>query len=258
MDFITRIEAREQGLKYYFIGDECSKGHIAERMVTSNACVECLEERNQKFLEENTDKVEKKINRRRETLETIEYVKGVIEFLRETSDPDSPESIKLQQMELSILPKSKEAAIYLDEKFFYTGKACSEKGHLSKRFVKTGGCVECFKEYSAWYKKAYREEYIAHSQNRRARIKEVGGTFNSSDIERMYLEQQALCTGCHGSLEVLGYHIDHIMPISKGGSNWPDNLQLLCPECNLEKKAKLPEEWEKIAVNKRRKRKKDG
>jgi 5-methylcytosine-specific restriction endonuclease McrA len=34
-------------------------------------------------------------------------------------------------------------------------------------------------------------------------------------------------------------HIDHIVPISKGGDSSPDNLQVLCRTCNLSKKDKI-------------------
>jgi 5-methylcytosine-specific restriction endonuclease McrA len=43
--------------------------------------------------------------------------------------------------------------------------------------------------------------------------------------------------------EEQSYHIDHMIPLSRGGSNWPSNLQLLCPRCNLSKHAMTDEEW---------------
>jgi len=77
-------------------------------------------------------------------------------------------------------------------------------------------------------------------------------TAREKDIIDLQTEQDGYCNGCWESLDILGYHIDHVIPISKGGSNWPDNLQLLCPTCNLEKSAKMPDEWEKIARLKRK------
>lgn len=36
------------------------------------------------------------------------------------------------------------------------------------------------------------------------------------------------------------FHVDHIVPISKGGDEWDlDNLQLTCPRCNLSKGDKM-------------------
>ena len=36
------------------------------------------------------------------------------------------------------------------------------------------------------------------------------------------------------------YHVDHIMPLAKGGLHVPENIQLLCPTCNVQKSAKHP------------------
>jgi len=248
---ITRKEAREQSLVHYFVGEECKNGHVAERMIVSNACVDCIHERNDKFMDEKADISREKLEKREATKESIKYAREVLEYQRETMDPDSPESIKLLMRELEVLPRSREAALYLDEKFFYSGQACDLKGHFSKRWVKNGGCVQCALENGEWYRKNYKEEIRALINNRRARIKEAGGTFSGKDVARMFEEQMGECTGCFGDLLVLDYHVDHIMPISKGGSNYPDNLQLLCPPCNREKSAKLPEDWEKIAKKKR-------
>jgi hypothetical protein len=37
------------------------------------------------------------------------------------------------------------------------------------------------------------------------------------------------------------YHVDHARPLSRGGTNDPTNLQLLCGECNLRKGARYDE-----------------
>jgi 5-methylcytosine-specific restriction endonuclease McrA len=37
--------------------------------------------------------------------------------------------------------------------------------------------------------------------------------------------------------------IDHVMPRSRGGSNKLDNLVLCCGPCNVDKRARTPDEW---------------
>jgi hypothetical protein len=43
------------------------------------------------------------------------------------------------------------------------------------------------------------------------------------------------CAECGCDLRNSGHHIDHIVPFSKGGLTTKDNLQALCPRCNLVK-----------------------
>ncbi|VBB42855.1 hypothetical protein TRIP_B220103 [uncultured Desulfatiglans sp.] len=52
----------------------------------------------------------------------------------------------------------------------------------------------------------------------------------------VWRRDQGKCAHC-GSKEKLEY--DHIIPISKGGSNTERNVQLLCEKCNREKAAKI-------------------
>ena len=70
--------------------------------------------------------------------------------------------------------------------------------------------------------------------NRRARKKNAAGIHTILDIEKLHTKQNGQCVTCERYLKD-GYHIDHIIPLSKGGSNWPSNLQLLCPRCNIGK-----------------------
>ena len=53
-------------------------------------------------------------------------------------------------------------------------------------------------------------------------------------IPKLLESQKWTCIVCQKDLR-LGYHVDHIVPVSKGGQNVDDNVQLLCPKCNLSK-----------------------
>jgi hypothetical protein len=38
-------------------------------------------------------------------------------------------------------------------------------------------------------------------------------------------------------------HLDHVIPIARGGTNDPNNLTTACETCNTSKGSKLPDEW---------------
>lgn len=42
------------------------------------------------------------------------------------------------------------------------------------------------------------------------------------------------CAGCDQLLPA-SFQVDHVMPLSVGGSNEPDNLAALCPNCHAKK-----------------------
>jgi hypothetical protein len=41
MEIITRAQAKARGLKRYFTGEACKRGHVAERSVASHGCMDC-------------------------------------------------------------------------------------------------------------------------------------------------------------------------------------------------------------------------
>lgn len=92
-----------------------------------------------------------------------------------------------------------------------------------------------------------------YCRNYRARFADAEGTFTDNDIFALYDAQHALCPYCNADL-ALGFEIDHIIPISRGGSNWPWNLQLTCLPCNRRKADKHPDvfaqemcdEWDRL------------
>lgn len=75
------------------------------------------------------------------------------------------------------------------------------------------------------------------------------GSFTQQDILDLYAEQNQRCAYC-GILITFDIpkdvHVDHVMPLSSGGSNWPSNLALTCQACNLSKGSKTLEEWRAV------------
>jgi 5-methylcytosine-specific restriction endonuclease McrA len=61
-------------------------------------------------------------------------------------------------------------------------------------------------------------------------------------VQEQYKNQCGKCYYCHIKVGQT-YHVDHIIPLSKGGSNGPENLVISCPRCNHRKQDKLPHEW---------------
>ncbi|HMN15956.1 MAG TPA: HNH endonuclease signature motif containing protein [Bellilinea sp.] len=68
------------------------------------------------------------------------------------------------------------------------------------------------------------------------------GSFTKEDISLAYESQKGKCWYCQCELNGT-YHVDHRIPLSRGGSNDPANLVLACPSCNMSKGNKFPHEW---------------
>lgn len=94
---------------------------------------------------------------------------------------------------------------------------------------------------TAW-KKANPERVSALCRNRRAMNRNASGSHTGDDIKSLLFLQNGKCAVCKDQVSSR-YHVDHIMPLSLGGSNNKDNLQLLCPTCNMSKGAKHPADF---------------
>lgn len=61
------------------------------------------------------------------------------------------------------------------------------------------------------------------------------GRISKSIRHEVFKRDNYKCVECGASKENIGLHIDHILPISQGGSDELDNLQTLCETCNIAK-----------------------
>lgn len=64
-----------------------------------------------------------------------------------------------------------------------------------------------------------------------------GKHHTAADIKSLLRTQEGLCAYCGITLD--SYHVDHVVPLSRGGGNGADNIALACPFCNLSKRDKL-------------------
>jgi len=79
----------------------------------------------------------------------------------------------------------------------------------------------------------------AASANKRARKRGADGQHTAADIASILKSQHGKCAYCRSPLRGK-FHKDHIIALSRGGSNWPKNIQITCEPCNLRKHTKDP------------------
>lgn len=126
-------------------------------------------------------------------------------------------------------------------------KQASYRRHSAKRTQKSRERYWADAEASRKY---FRDRYAANIEhnranarvqalNRRAALSEIP-KMTEGIIQRLEDLQQGACWFCGSDIRG-GYHVDHFMPICRGGTNADDNLSLLCPRCNHSKNGKLPE-----------------
>src|SRR6266487_1797937 len=88
------------------------------------------------------------------------------------------------------------------------------------------------------YRQTHFEWVRANNHRRRAYERNNGGTHVSADIQQQYKNQRGKCYYCKKKVGKT-YHVDHVIPLSKGGSNGPENIVIACPRCNLRKNANI-------------------
>lgn len=81
------------------------------------------------------------------------------------------------------------------------------------------------------------------AQNAERRAREAGAsTEEEIDFKRIYQRDRDICYLCGRKVKKSERHLDHVIPLSRGGTHSEDNLRLTHARCNLIKGSKLVEE----------------
>jgi 5-methylcytosine-specific restriction endonuclease McrA len=100
------------------------------------------------------------------------------------------------------------------------------------------------------YRARYPERIYARVRNRKLRVRQAPGRHTGADVLRQREAQGDRCWWC--ACDVAGgYHVDHLIPLARGGSNGPENIVISCPRCNLSRGAKLPHEFKEAQSEQR-------
>lgn len=84
-----------------------------------------------------------------------------------------------------------------------------------------------------------REISLLSSHKRRAAIHAAPGSHTIDDLRVLFENHDWRCVYC-GQIAT---SVDHVVPISRGGSDSPENLVPCCRSCNSRKNRRTPQEW---------------
>jgi 5-methylcytosine-specific restriction endonuclease McrA len=217
LHIIKRSDAITAGLNSYVSHNLCSRGHFSERRSSSGSCLDCA----RIWQEENKTPEKARKSKRYK---------------------DNREQIRSQQREYYLENKERIIEKVTSYQAENPGKVSA---WMATRYIKHKDRIDSRnKEWRLNNPIARR----AQAQKRRAISEGADGKFTAAEIKDLFLKQRGMCAICRKKLKQGGsekFHIDHIQPISKGGSNWITNIQLACQPCNLKKNAKDPFEFAK-------------
>ena len=240
-----RQAAELAGAKRYFTGKPCKHGHISERYI-SGACVECSVLKNKEQAAANPEalKAYKKAYYRVNSDIAKARTKAWAAANPERAKARSEAWVAANPERLAARNKAYREANA--ERIAARNKAWVSANPERVRKVNDAWRA-ANPERVAAYKTAWRAansewaKSVAKAYQHRRRAQKAGGMTGAEQYD-WENTQAKVCFWCDIDCAD-NYHVDHIMPLAKGGLHVAANLVIACPSCNHRKSAKLPEDF---------------
>ena len=210
MEIISRKDAKAQGLKHYFTGKPCKNGHVAQRFTSKGICMEC--------------------NRAHNTaLRADGYHRDY--YANRMATDESFRKAKCN-----------------DAKKHYHNVMKHDEERMAKHYARLSVYQKENKETCNRARRAHTKRNPGYD-----RIYTVAyrANINLSDLtESEQIQVRAIYKLRARISEATGieHHVDHHIPLSRGGKHHPDNLWVIPASENLSKGAKLPSELNPTAA----------
>lgn len=212
---ISRDEAKALGLTRYYTGERCRQGHRVERYTSMGRCCECERIKVYAWKDANWESYSKANSDRYFANVDVERERRRISYAA------NPEKHKARM-----------------QVWRTANPELVKKGSLRWRQANPDRKRQIDKEWGL----ANPGKVVGRNRARRARKAGAEGSHTEYDLFCIFVIQDAQCAGCGKSL-LISCTVDHVVPLKRGGSNWPDNIQLLCSTCNSSKGTKTQAEW---------------
>lgn len=226
--------ARSTGDRTFDPGVACVNGHAAFRWTSCGICIDCKRDRDNAF--NAAHKEEHRARSRRSVMNRLEevaaYQRGY--YLRNT------EYLKAQSRAWSLAHPEHVRTRHVA---WYAKNAPRLRMKMAARYAANPAPARLSK---ARWKQNNKHRVREADALRRAR--ELGAATGDRKAYAEFVRwsrttPRVPCYWCRKNTKPGHRHLDHVIPLSKGGADAVANLCVSCPPCNLRKNAKMPEEF---------------
>jgi HNH endonuclease len=223
---LARRKAIKAGKNFYFAAP-CKYGHIGKRLTSNTSCCQC----NNKYRKDNLKAITKRNDewKARNPEKVRKHRKG--HYLRHGQEILFKRKIWYQANAETQISYSKKWQRENPERLEAYRRAYEQKHKDRDKQRK-------YEAFARWRRRNPANSKASGHRRRALRLGAPGNHF-PSDLNFLMKWQEGKCPYCSSSIEKQ-YATDHIVALANGGSNWPENLQLLCISCNSKKSVADP------------------